>query len=170
MLHPEQLWSKYACPIITWLTGLCAPMFAQSSHWLIDATNEKFDTWSKSFPNGRCWWRLSQVSGCGLCEVSGILTGVTGVRCWVIAEWGTFSVLSSWHSFRLLSACCAFVYTAHTKVVAHVKDPMSTQHCHGITQILYNSRRTIKTMIPIQKEETVTGQCIYRYIYNQGLF
>ena len=140
MLHPEQLWSKHTCLIIRWLTGPCAHMFAQSSHWLIDATSEKFDTWSKSFPSGRCWWRLSQVSGCGLCVVSGILTGADGgwwlMVLWiqwpgfdslVMAEWGTFSVLLSWRSFWFLSACCAFVYTANTKVVVHVKDPMSTQ-------------------------------------------
>ena len=55
-----------------------------------------------------------------------------------------FSVLQRQHFCRLIRACLAFVCTARTKIVAHVKDPVSTfryGQWHGNTQITHNSSR-----------------------------
>ena len=68
------------------------------------------------------------------------------------------SVLVSQHLRRLVSACLAFVCTAHTKIVAHVKDPMPT-FCHGNTHITHNSSRIMKIITVATPNERKKQKC-----------
>ena len=64
---------------------------------------------------------------------------------------GLISVLLSQHFRRLFSACLAFMHTVCTKIIAHVKDPMSSEKNLMAsvikTQVRHNSGRIIKMII-----------------------
>ena len=64
---------------------------------------------------------------------------------------GLISVLQSQHFRRLFSACLAFMCTVCTKIIAHVKDPMSSEKNLMAsvikTQVRHNSGRIIKMII-----------------------